>query len=240
MLGESNSDGEAQFKERNKEMKEIVRKISLDLSRETNKRYLFASQSDYNSRVFVISLFDDGIPFFVEKSMTALVNILRSDGTSWSYITDVTDDGCVYFVATLWTFEVPGETKFTVTLYDGERKITSSQFIVEVAEDLVGLDHTNEVAENLSLFQQAMEHFANINENESTRQENEIKREKAEKGRDNIEMSRMDAEKTRAEYEAVRCKNEAARVKVTDTMIRALDNLLTLQQIFIERGEAAV
>ncbi len=221
-------------------MKEVVRKISLDLSRRTNKRYLFANQTDYNSRVFIISLYDDGKPFFVDKKITALVNILRSDGKSWSYITDVTDDGCVYFVATLWTFEVPGETKFTVTLYDGERKITSSQFIVDVAEDLVGSDHSNEVAENLSLFQQAMDHFAYINENETSRRQNEIERKKEETARVNAEITRMEYEKARSDNEKVRCSNEAARVEITETMIRTLDNLLTLQQIYIDRSEAVL
>ena len=228
-------------------MKEVVRKISLDLTRKTSKRYYFASQSDCNSRVFLISIFDDGMPFKISKGMTASVNVRRADGMSWSYITDITDDGCVYFVATLWTFEVPGETKFTVTLYDGERRITSSPFTVEVAEDLIGEEQSAEVAKNLSMFQQAMDHFANIQEKEILRQEEETKRVNAESARESRETSRAAAENarnnnenTRQNNETIRVQNEKARVAITSAMLEGLSNLLTLQQIYIEKGEGLV
>ena len=77
--------------------------------------------------------------------------------------------------------------------------------------------------------------------------EEEGKRIAAEKGRaeaeterDNREMERMDAEKTRYENEQIRVKNEQARGAVTNAMLEGLDNLLTLQQIYIDMGGAGV
>lgn len=210
-------------------MNNVIRRVDLDLSRRTNKKFLFANQYDYDSRTFIISLYEDGARFFVDRDITAFVNIKRSDGETWSYAAEVTDEGDVSFVATLWTFEVPGETKFTVSLYDGQRRITSSQFVVNVLPDFISSVDIDDVAENLSLFRQAMEYFAEINKDEQERKS-------AETIRDNRELDRMDAEKTRSDNESIRCRNEAARVEVTETMMVALDNLLTLQQIYIHRS----
>lgn len=210
-------------------MKNVIRRVDLDLSRRTNKRFLFANQYDYDSRTFIISLYDDGARYLVEKEITAFVNIKRSDGETWSYIAEVTDEGNVRFVATVWTFEVPGEVQFTVSLYDGQRRITSSQFVVNVLPDFISTVEIDDVAENLSLFRQAMEYFTEINKDEQRRKEDE-------KARDNREISRMDAEKTRNENESMRCKNEAERIWITETLIETLDNLLTLQQIYIDRS----
>lgn len=210
-------------------MNNVIRRVDLDLSRRTNKKFLFANQYDYDSRTFIISLYEDGARFFVDRDITAFVNIKRSDGETWSYAAEVTDEGDVSFVATLWTFEVPGETKFTVSLYDGQRRITSSQFVVNVLPDFISSVDIDDVAENLSLFRQAMEYFSEINKDEQERKS-------AETIRDNRELSRMDAEKTRSDNESIRCRNEADRVEVTETMMVALDNLLTLQQIYIDRS----
>ena len=220
-------------------MKEVVKRISLDLSRRTNKRYFYGNRNEYNSRIFIIKLYDDGVPYVVNKDVIACVNVLRADGKSWSYITDVTSDGCVYFVSTLWCFEAPGETQYTVTLIDSEMRITSSPFFIDVADDLAGPEHTNEVAENVTLFQQAMEYFASTKEMETERQENEKSRQSAENSRDAAEAQRFRNETDREYRENVRCQNEYERAAVTETMLEALDNLITLQGIYIDRGGLA-
>lgn len=221
-------------------MEQVVRRISLDLSRRANKRYFYGNKTEFNSRVFIISFCDDGVPYFVDQKANAIVNVLRSDGRSWSYLSKITEDGCVYFAATLWCFEAPGETKFTVTLYNSKMRITSSPFYIDVADDLAGTEHNDEVAENATLFQQAMENFALTNENEVERQENENERIEAEINRDNGELYRMEEERKRDDAESIRLQNESKRCEVTETMIRTLDNLLTLQQIYIDKGEEAV
>jgi hypothetical protein len=221
-------------------MKQIVRNVSLDLSRRSGKRYFYGNKTEFNSRVFVIRLMDDGVPYVVDKSASAIVNVLRSDGRSWSYLCDITEDGCVYFASTLWCFDAPGETKLTVTLFNSKMRITSAPFYIDVADDLPGTEHSDEIAENVTLFQQAMEHFASINEDESERVENEKQRVNDERARRNAEADRLIREAEREEREAVRCRNEEARIKITESMTEALDNLIYLQQIYIERGEMAI
>lgn len=75
---------------------------------------------------------------------------------------------------------------------------------------------------------------------EKGRAEAETARVDAEIIRENREMERMDAEKTRYENEQIRVKNEQARGAVTDAMLEGLENLLTLQQIYIDMGGAGV
>ena len=218
-------------------MKEIVKNISLDLSRKSTARVYFANQTEYNSRRFRISLFDDGVPYPVDKKMTSMVNILRPDGTSWSYYSDTEEDGTVCFTAPLWAFEIAGDTSFTVSLYDELQKITSSAFVVEVLPDTVNENHINEVAENLTLFQQTMEKVGEIMSAEAVRVEEENTRNLNEAIRKNAEDDRISKELIRNEKEQERCQNEEQRMFVLDSMKTSLQNLLNLQQIYIEKGE---
>lgn len=75
---------------------------------------------------------------------------------------------------------------------------------------------------------------------EKERAEAETARVDAEIIRENREMDRMDAERTRYENEQIRVQNEQARGAVTNAMLEGLDNLLTLQQIYIDKGGAGV
>ena len=210
-------------------MKNVIRRIDLDLSRRTNKRFIFATQNDYDSRTFIVSLYDDGARYLVEKGVMALVNVKRPDGQTWSSMAEVTDEGNIRFVATLWMLEVAGDTQFTISLFDVDRRITSSQFVVNVLPDFINNVDVGTVAENLDLFRQAMEYFAEINSDEQQRRS-------AEEERDGREISRIDAEKERNENEIARCKNEEERVIITETMVSVLDNLLALQQIYIDKA----
>ncbi len=240
-------------------MKEVTRRIALDLTRKNNTRVSFASQADFGSREFIISLLDDGVPYPVDKSLTATVNVCRPDGTSTAYMAEITDDGCVRYVAGLWALRIPGDTRFSVSLYDGDdRKLTTSYFTVNVEAGLhLGTDilegdatHTaftdmmNTVAhfKGEEIKRDAAERERINNEGirtafELERAGNERDRQAAEKTRDNRELDRMMAESVRADNEALRIKNENARLEVTATLKSALYNLLTLQQIYIERGE---
>ncbi len=118
-------------------MKEITRKISLDLSRKSNVKFVFASQADAESRTFLISLFDDGAPYRIGNGITAAVNVLRADETSSSFLADVTDEGCVKYTAGAWALGVAGITQFSVSLYDANGgRLTSSSFTVNIAPGL--------------------------------------------------------------------------------------------------------
>ena len=242
-------------------MKEVTRRIELDLSRKNNTRVSFASEADFGSREFIITILDDGIPYPVDKSMTATVNVCRADGTSSAYIVEITDDRQIRYVASLWALSVPGDTRFSVSLYDGEdKKLTTPFFTVCVEEGLylgndiqegdethtVFTDMINSVAQfEVEEAKRAAAEQERIN-NESIRVGSELgrteaedKRSVAENARVNNENARIEAENARISNEEKRILNENARMQVTDTLMQALAHLITLQEQYIAKGETA-
>ena len=175
-------------------MKVITRRISLDLSRKSNTRITFASQADYKSREFIITLLDDGMPYFVEKTGTATVNVRRPDGTNTAYMAEITDDGCIKYVAGMWALRLPGEVKFSVSLYDGDqKKISSSYFSVMVEEGLHLGSEINDGDESHTAFYDMMNTLASFKLDEQARAEAETARENNESIRAGFELDRAAA-----------------------------------------------
>ena len=213
-------------------MTEITRKITVDLARRGNVRLIFARQNDFNSRRINIKLTDGGAPFFVEKTSVAIVNFLRSDGTSGAFNGVIEDDGSVSIVLGVWQLAVVGEVKCSVSIFSDEKKITSSDFFLDVEIALyIGEGITED--ENYSMLTSLMSEIAKINvtedvrkksessralaeenrvKTESDRQSAEAARERAEILRENAEMTRVSAEQLRAEIERGRISAELARV----------------------------
>lgn len=191
-------------KEGNK-MKDVTRRISLDFTRKSNTRVIFASEADFNSREFIISLFEDGVPYQLDGSGFATVNVCRADGERAGYIADVTDDGCVRYVAGLWAFEVPGEVKISVSIFDGDKKrLTSSYFTVCVEEGLyIGGDiaESDDAHTFLGDLMGIMGQFKN---QENQRQSKENERIANEEGRTQSDLARDEAELRRANAEKYR------------------------------------
>ena len=235
-------------------MKEVTRRIELDLSRKNNTRVFFASEADFGSREFIITLLDDGVPYHVDKSLTATVNVCRSDGTSTAYMVEITDDGCIRYVAGLWALKVPGDTRISVSIYDGdEKKLTTSFFTVCVEEGLyLGADIL-EGDDTHTAFTDMMNSVAHFKEeeikrdaaererinNESIRVESELNRAGEESKRTVAESARVDNENARVAAEEQRVANENARLEVTDILRVALANLILLQEQYIAKGETA-
>ena len=232
-------------------MKNVVRKVSLDVVRKTNTRFNFASQADFGTREFLITLLEDGVFYPVDKSVTATVNVLRPDGRSTAYIVEVTDDGRIRYTAGLWALRQYGETKFSVSLYDGDKKrLTSSYFVINVEEGLhLGTDMLEGDTDHTT-FMDMMTDFASLRVAErergiaeSQRRENEIMRAEFEQLRRTDEYERQVNEEARISAEAIRQKNEATRlesdakrVQMSQTLTTALRNILYLQQIYIDRA----
>ncbi len=179
--------------QKGKNMNEIVRKISLDLSRKSNINLIFSSQTDMNSRVFLISLFDDGRPYLISSETSAAVNVKRSDGSSGAFIAEITEDGRVKYTAGSWALGVAGLTNFSVSLYNGNaQKLTSSSFTVDIAPGLyLGLE-VGEDNEEQNIYDSMMNKFS-----ESIA--------KAEKAQKSAEKGAEDA------MYAVQCADEYAR-----------------------------
>ncbi len=229
-------------------MKEVVRKISLDFSRKSNTRVVFASQSDMNTRVFLISLFDDGAPYFVTKDTIASINVCRADELSAAFTCEVTDDGCVKYTAGAWTLGIAGEAQLSIALRDGQgRRLTSSAFTVDVAPGLYlgsDIDNSDEVQ---STYEDVMNLISTFNANESERITAERTRRNEEEARITNESRRYLEESWRIERESIRVSNEEARVEnenirianeekrcqITDAIATAIDNLLAIQADYL-------
>ncbi len=245
-------------------MKKVERHISLDLQRKNNTRVVFASQSDLNSRVLIISLFDDGesYPVFPGTGVTAAINVLRPDGKNNSFSAELLASGEIRYQITSWPLGMAGDAQFCVALYDESgARLTSAPFTVYVAAGLFLGSNIEEDNENQTAFANMMASLANIKSNdeireanESIRKSNETSRKTAENTRNSQEGGRVNAEKVRVSNEDARKSNETQRVKneearianesvrcqITDAFLAGLDNLLLIQEAYINSTGGAV
>lgn len=193
-------------------MKKIIRKISLDLSRKSSVRLTFATETDMNSREFLISLYDSGVFYRVEKTCTAAINVRRPDGQSASFLADITEDGLISYTASLWVFAVVGEVELSVSLYcGGDTKITSNRFTVDVAPSLYLGEDIDTSSEEYSLLGELISEISEIKEVENERANAETGRALNELSRENNESAREFAESQRNEAEKYRDISEEYR-----------------------------
>ena len=288
-------------------MKKAIRKVSLDFTRKNNTRVSFASEADFGSREFIISFTDDGVRYFVNRNQTAIVNICRSDEGNRGYQAQITPEGCVDFILPLWALGVPGETRLSVSLYDGaDSRLTSMPFVISVEKGLYLGNEITQDSDAYNLCQEMVNEMAKINAIEVARVEAEEKRKQSEEerryeegslysgdryyggrkvaelnrvieenNRKSAEQARKSDEEKRVESEEERCyaegslysgdiyyggrkvaelnrqlnendrisaektrvANENARIEMTETLMEALNNLITLQQTYIAKGE---
>lgn len=238
-------------------MQKIVKRISLDFQRRSNTRVVYATQSDLNYRVVVISLYNDGViyPIHPYSGEIAAINVLRPDGRSSSFPATVTGVGEVTYEMTSWPVGIAGEVHMSVSLYtaNGDR-LSTAPFTVQVAEGLYLGSEIEEDEENQTAFANMMAKLADVNlrdelreageklrkSNEEARELKEAERENAEAQRNSAERERDANESERAARELVRdsseqerISNEEMRCRVTDSIIEGLDNLLAIQEAYI-------
>lgn len=226
------------FKKKGKNMNDVVRRISLDLSRKNNVNIPFSSQYDAKARVFIISVLDNGVPYKVEKACKAIINILRSDGKNAAYYTEIMDDGLVRYRMNAWALAVAGVTKFSLSICDGSgKKITTAPFTVDISPGLYYGEDINGNVDNQSTFDNMMTELARLNEYELSRAEAEKQREANEQNRRQSEEERDSQEILRIQNEETRISNESARLQVTNQLLSSVDNLLAIQEIYMNMGE---
>lgn len=192
-------------------MTEVIKKISVDLSRRGNTRLVFARQNDQGSRRVVIKLTDGGVPYKVPAGTVATVNILRADGSAAAMIANVTEDGEVELTLGLYALSVSGEAKCSVSLYGtGGKRLTSADFILDIQGELYSGDEPAEDPEP-SMLTEIMAELADFRAEEAERDESEEKREAAEESRDRSENLRKNSELGRNNAENQRINGENAR-----------------------------
>ena len=245
-------------------MQKVKRNISLDFQRRNNVRMVYATQCDLNYRVIVISLFNDGNVYAIQKSsgVVAAINVLRPDGKSSSFPATITGVGEVTYELTSWPLGIAGEVKLSLALYSPNGgRLATAPFTLHVAEGLYLGSQVEEDTENQTAFANMMAKLAELNQadqvreaNETKRKENETERQRNESSRTHREEDRESGERYRENEEAGRykneldrCKNENTRIanenlrcQVTDMMIEGLDNLLAIQATYLSGAGGGV
>lgn len=204
-------------------MEKVTRNITVDLSRKSNVRVVFATQNDFKSRRLLINLTDDGRPYKASRSDSAIVSFMCDNETGGAYLATVREDGSIEYVIDAALLLIKGQTKCTVTLAgaNGER-LTSAPFVIDVSETLyAGEDISPEAAE--SLMDSMMKAHAAMQKaevdremQESLRKLCEIERTDYENERVDAELKRMTAEQNRAASESQRRSAETERAKAEE------------------------
>lgn len=114
-------------------MAQVIKTLSLDVSRQNRRRAIFAKQFDNDSRFLHVRLNHEGEPIEVAKTSMVLINATRADGENNSFMGSVNDDGSVTVPITYWMLEVAGKVKCDVSIISEQgSKLSSLSFSVEV------------------------------------------------------------------------------------------------------------
>ncbi len=117
-------------------MAAISRDIALNVSKPNTVCKVFAKQGDTLSRTLTVTLCDDEKTITVSPTATVFINVKRSDGEAKAFAGSVNDDGTVNVPINTWMLEVYDIVNASVSIVDGNNKLTSLSFsiIVEPAE----------------------------------------------------------------------------------------------------------
>ena len=114
-------------------MAQIIKKISLEVSKPNIIQAIVAKQYDNNSRFLQVTLIDEGKKIEIAPTSTILINAKRNDGTEKPFAGEANDDGTATVPLTYWMLELEGEVWCDVSVIDTEgRKLTSTKFEVLV------------------------------------------------------------------------------------------------------------
>ena len=114
-------------------MVQIIKKISLEVSKPNLIQAIVAKQYDNNSRFLKVTLIHEGQKIEVEKNSEVSINAHRSDGAELSFEGETNDDGTVTVPIDCWMLQLEGTVKSDVSVKDADgRVLTSTSFIIEV------------------------------------------------------------------------------------------------------------
>lgn len=114
-------------------MAQIIKSLSLDVSRKNRIRAILAKQYDNDSRFLRIQLNNEGEPIPVQSGYIVLINATRPNGESESFMGSVNDDGSVTVPITYWMLEQHGKVKCDISIISEQGiKLSSLGFSIEV------------------------------------------------------------------------------------------------------------
>lgn len=107
---------------------EIVRQISLDVSRANVFAPIDVKQSDEKSRFLDVTIADRGVTKVVPQDATIIINVKRPDGAAKGFSGTVKTDGTLRVPVPAWALQIPGDITCDVSIISGEERLTTMGF----------------------------------------------------------------------------------------------------------------
>ncbi len=137
----------------------ICTPIKLNVSKLNVLENVFAKQRDSNSRYLDCAFFDGNNKFLKVTGGDIAVNAMRADGTYRSFAGSINENGTVRVPLTNWMLDVAGTLSCSVTVYEGDEKLTTAMFelTVQPSENPTGTVSPDDP--NVDLAEQLVERF---------------------------------------------------------------------------------
>ena len=109
----------------------VIYSVKLNVSEKNVLKPLIVKQKDSNSR-YIDCAFFHGRFMLLVRSGSVVVNVTRADGQIKSFAGTINDNGTVRIPVANWMTENAGTISCDVSVYDGDEKLTSATFEIEV------------------------------------------------------------------------------------------------------------
>lgn len=109
----------------------VIYSVKLNVSEKNVLKPLIVKQKDSNSR-YIDCAFFHGRFMLLVRSGSVAVNVTRSDGQIKSFAGSINENGTVRIPVANWMTEKAGAIHCDVSVYDGDEKLTSATFEIEV------------------------------------------------------------------------------------------------------------
>ena len=185
-------------------MTEVFKSLTVDLSRKSGSRPVFAVENDTGSRKLKIRITDDGSPYKLDEGTVAIMNYKRADEVSGASLAENCGDR-VEVTLTPAILGAKGMAVCSISLFDEQKnKLTSSEFCLDVSEELYSGEELDGAPE-YGLLEDVLSRLSDI-------ESEEMDRSHAETARTEAELSREEAEKAREEAERIREERISGRL----------------------------
>ena len=159
-------------------MTEVLKNLTVDLSRKGGSRPIFAVENDTGGRKLKIKITDDGAPYKLDTGTVAALNYKRADKACGAILGEIEGDAVLVTLNSL-ILGSQGQVVCSVSLSDeNKNKVTSSEFCFDVGEELYS-GEAIDTAPEYGLLLDTLSRLSEIEKEEAARVVAEAEREAA-------------------------------------------------------------
>ena len=134
-------------------MSQIIKEITLDLSKPNLIQTFTAKQGDVDSRFLKVKFVCDDAEVAISSDSSVKINAFRRfDGMADSFDGEVNEDNTVLVPLHQWMLEFEGLVESDVSVFNGDKKLTSPTFHVKV-EKAVNVDNTSFFNQSIAFYE---------------------------------------------------------------------------------------